>query len=284
MENNYLKKVNFRKIEGERALLAESLQDAAAALESLKTENKAHNELVERSTRIMQEYFELRKEIVEISEEKEKLEEGKITAEQREKSLEKEMERWIEDINYERYVSNASIKRLSQSLDTEKLSRMKADVTRELVGKEREKIGSSFKEVEDKCKELEIDTKVKNERIQELENRIIQIAEEKDDHNKHSIKLAMELEKEQRGRRAIEKQKQKIKMDSNEGIKVKFYIDILHLVFVIEGIKLFKLILCNYCTVEIHSLKKHLETQRKGIEELEKESKTLKSGKILYVF
>ena len=165
----------------------------------------------------MQEYFELRKEIMEISEQKEKLEEGKITAEQREKSLEKEMERWIEDIKYERYVNNASIKRLTQSLDTEKLSRMKADVTRELVGKEREKIGSSFKEVENKCKELETDTKVKEDRINQLEIRVKQITEEKDDLIRNSGKLTMELEKEQNERKAIEEQKQNIEMESNEG-------------------------------------------------------------------
>ena len=218
-------------------MLAERLQDAAAALESLKTENKAHNELVERSTRIMQEYFELRKEIVQISEEKEKLEEGKITAEQREKSLEKEMERWIEDINYERYVSNASIKRLSQSLDTEKLSRIKADVTRELVGREREKIGSSFKEVEDKCKELEIDTKVKEDRIQQLEIRVKQITEEKDDLIRNSGKLTMELEKEQNERKAIEEHKQTIELQSNEGIKVKLLCKCSSLCFCYLGYK-----------------------------------------------
>ena len=97
-------------------MLAEHLQNAGAALESIKTENKAHNELVERSPRIIQEYFEPRKEIVEISEKRKKLEECKIF--HREKNLEKEMERWIEDIHYESYVSNTSIKRLSQSLDT----------------------------------------------------------------------------------------------------------------------------------------------------------------------
>ena len=206
-------------------------------MEILKTENKAHNELVERSTRILQEYFELRKEIVEISEEKEKLEEGKLTAEQREKNLEKEMERWIEDINYERYVSNASIKRLSQSLDTEKLSRMKADVTRELVGKEREKIGSSFKEIEEKCKELEIDTRVKEDRINQLEIRVKQITDEKDHHIRYSDKLTMELEKERHKRKAIEEQKQNIEIESKEGIKVTFYKNALHFVFIIEGIK-----------------------------------------------
>ena len=200
-------------------------------MEILKTENKAHNELVERSTRILQAYFELRKEIVEISEEKEKLEEGKLTAEQREKSLEKEMERWIEDINYERYVSNASIKRLSKSLDTETLSRMKADVTRELVGKEREKIGSSFKEIEEKCKELEIDTRVKEDRINQLEIRVKQITDEKDHHIRYIEKLTMELEKEQHERKAIEEQKQNIEMKSNEGIKVIIYTNALHFVF-----------------------------------------------------
>ena len=177
------------------------------------------------TTGIMQEYFELRKEIVEISEERKKLE-GKITAEQREMNLEKEMERWIEDINYEHYVSNASMKRLSQSLDTEKLSRMKADVIRELVGKEREKIGSSLKEEEEKYKELEIDNKVKEDRIQQLDIRIERITEEKDDHNRNYIKLTLELEKEQHERKAKEEQKQNIEMESNEGIKVKFYINI----------------------------------------------------------
>ena len=230
-------KPNFRKIESERALLAERLQNAGAALESLKTENQAHNKLVKRSMRIMQEYFELRKEIVEISEEKEKLEEGKITAEQREKSLEKEMERWIEDINYERYVSNASIKRLSQSLDTEKLSRIKADVTRELVGREREKIGSSFKEVEDKCKELEIDTKVKEDRIQQLEIRVKQITEEKEDLIRNSGKLTMELEKEQNERKATEEHKQTIELQSNEGIKVKLLYKCSSLCFCYLGYK-----------------------------------------------
>ena len=44
-----------------------------------------------------------------------------------------------------------------------------------------------------------------------------------------------------------------------------------------------------YCIVEIQSLKARLETQRKRTEELEKESKTLNSGKkrvckILYIF
>ena len=103
---------------------------------------------------------------------------------------------------------------------------MKADVTRELVGKEREKIGSSFKEVEDKCEELEIDTKVKEDRIQQLERRIKRITEEKDDHNMNCMKLTLELEKEQHERKAIEEQKQNIEMESNEGIKVKFYINI----------------------------------------------------------
>ena len=218
-------------------MLAERLQNAGAALESLKTENKTHNELVERFTKVMKEYFELRKEIVEISEEKEKLEEDKITAEQREKSLEKEMERWIEDINYERYVSNASIKRLSQSLDTEKLFRMKADVTRELVGREREKIGSSFKEIEEKCKELEIDKRVKEDRINQLEIRVKQITDEKDQHIRYSEKLTMELEKEQHERKAIEEQKQNIEMESKEGIKVTFNTNAHHFLFIIEGIK-----------------------------------------------
>ena len=218
-------------------MLAERLQDAAAALESLKTENKAHNELVERSTRIMQEYFELRKEIVEISEEKEKLEGGKITAEQREKSLEKEMERWIEDINYERYVSNASIKRLSQCLDTEKLSRIKADVTRELVGKERERIGSLFIEIEEKFKGIEIVSKVKEDRIQQLEIRVKQITKEKDDYIKNSGKLAMELEKEQNERKALVKHKQTIELQSNEGIKVKLLYKCSSLYFCYLGYK-----------------------------------------------
>ena len=42
-----------------------------------------------------------------------------------------------------------------------------------------------------------------------------------------------------------------------------------------------------YCIVEIQSLKARLETQRKRTEELEKESKTLNSGKktclIIYI-
>ena len=232
---NRCEKQNFRKIESERALLAERLQNAGAALESLKSEHEDHNELVERSQIIMQDF--LRKQIVEISEEKDKLEEGKITAEKREKSLEKEMERWIEDINYERYVSNASIKRLSQSLDTEKLSRMKADVTRELVGKDKDKIISLFQKVEDKCKELEIDTRVKEDRIDQLENRIKQMTEEKDHLIRYSEKLTMELEKEQHERKALEEQKQNIEMESKEGIKVKFYTNALHFVFIIEGIK-----------------------------------------------
>ena len=232
---NGCEKQNFRKIECERALLAERLQDARAALESLKSEHQHHNELVERSQIIMQDF--LRKQIVEISEEKDKLEESKITAEQREKSLEKEMERWIEDINYERYVTNASIKRLSQSLDTEKLSRMKADVTRELVGKEREKIDSSFKEIEEKCTELEIDTRVKEDRMNQLEIRVKQITDEKDHHIRYSKKLTMELEKERHKRKAIEEQKQNIEMESNEGIKVIIYTNALHFLFIIEGIK-----------------------------------------------
>ena len=129
--------------------------------------------MVERSTRIMQEYFELRKEIVEISAEKEKLEEGKITAKQREKHFEKEMERLIEDI------------------------------------------------------------RVKENRINQLEIRVKQITDEKDHHIRYIEKLTMELEKEHHERKATEKQKQNIEMESNEGIKVKFYTNALHFVFII---------------------------------------------------
>ena len=121
----------------------------------------------------MKEYFELRKEIVEISEEKEKLEEGKITAKQREKNFEKEMERLIEDI------------------------------------------------------------RVKEDRINQLEIRVKQITDEKDHHIRYIEKLTMELEKEHHERKAIEKQKQNIEMESNEGIKVKFYTNALHFVFII---------------------------------------------------
>ena len=228
-------KTNFRKIKIERALLAARLQDEAAALESFKSEHKDHNELVKRSQIIMQDF--LRKQIVEISEEKDKLEEGKITAEQREKNLEKEMERWIEDINYERFVSNASIKRLTQSLDTEILSRIQAEVTRDLVGKDREKINSLFQKVEEQSNELKIEIQVKIERINQLENRIKHMTEEKDDHNRNSMKLTLELEKEQHERKAVEEQKQKIEMESNEGTKVIFYTKALHFFFVTEGIK-----------------------------------------------
>ena len=68
------------------------------------------------------------------------------------------MERWIIDVNSERYSNNASIQRLSECLDKEKLYRMKSDVTREIVGKEREKIEESYVELENQCKQLEIDS------------------------------------------------------------------------------------------------------------------------------
>ena len=174
----------------------------------LKIDNRAHYEVVGRSTRTMQDY--LRRVIVEMSEEKVKLEGDKISAEERERDLEQEMERWITDINYERFTSNASIKNLSECLDKEKLHRMKSDVTIEIVEKEREKIGSSFIEAEDRCKKLEVDLNVKEARIQELE----EVLKETD----VEIKLmATELEKEKNERRNIEEQKEQLKLELNEG-------------------------------------------------------------------
>ena len=220
---------NFRKVEIENKWLRDQLNRAGEALEMLKTDNQAHNELVERSTRIMQDYFDLRRVIEEMSAEKEKLEVDKLSAEQREKDLEQEMERWIIDVNSERYSSNASIQRLSECLDKEKLYRMKSDVTREIIGKERERIGSSFIEVEDKCKELEIGSRVKEARIQELDDSVkqekarIQELEEMLKEADVEIKLmANVLEKEKKERKNIEEQKVKLETKTTEGLFTLF--------------------------------------------------------------
>ena len=236
---------NFRKVEKENKWLRDQLNRAGEALEMLKTDNKAHNELVERSTRIMQDYFDLRRVIEEMSAEKEKLEVDKLSAEQREKDLEQEMERWIIDVNSERYSSNASIQRLSDYLDKEKLYRMKSDVTREIVGKEREKIGSSFIEVEDKCKELEIESRVKDARIQELHDIVkqekawIQELEEMFKETDVEIKLmANELEKEKNKRKNIEEQKEQLETKTTEGFNFIFLLFILCDIMTICAIRL----------------------------------------------
>ena len=230
--------IDFRKLEMENKWLEmenewfrEQLQRAGEGLEMLKIDNKAHNELVERSTRIMQDYFDLRRVIEEMSAQKEKLEVDKLSAEQREKDLEQEMERWIIDVNSERYSSNASIQRLSECLDKEKLYRMKSDVTRDIVGKEREKIGSSFIEVEDKCKELELESRVKDARIQELDDSVkqekarIQELEEMLKEADIEIKLmTIELKKEKNERKNTEEQKEKLETKTTLGLVITFEI------------------------------------------------------------
>ena len=229
--------IDFRKLEmenkwleTENEWLREQLQRAGEGLEMLKIDNQAHNELVERSARIMQNYFDMRRKLVEMSAQKEKLKVDKLSAEQREKDLEQEMERWIIDVNSERYSNDASIQRLSECLDKEKLYRIKSDVTREIVGKEREKIGSSFIEVEDKCKELEIESRVKEARIQELDNNVkqekarIQELEEMLKEADVEIKLmANELEKEKNERKNIEEQKVKLDTKTAEGLFTLFF-------------------------------------------------------------
>ena len=229
--------IDFRKLEmenkwleTENEWLREQLQRAGEGLEMLKIDNQAHNELVERSARIMQNYFDMRRKLVEMSAQKEKLKVDKLSAEQREKDLEQEMERWIIDVNSERYSNDASIQRLSECLDKEKLYRIKSDVTREIVGKEREKIGSSFIEVEDKCKELEIESRVKEARIQELDNNVkqekarIQELEEMLKEADVEIKLmANELEKEKNERKNIEEQKVKLDTKTAESLFTLFF-------------------------------------------------------------
>ena len=219
--------IDFRKLEMENKWLEmenewfrEQLQRAGEGLEMLKIDNKAHSELVERSTRIMQNYFDLRRVIEEMSAQKERLEVDKLSAEQREKDLEQEMERWIREIQ-----------RLSECLDKEKLYRMKSDVIREIVGKEREKIGSSFIEVEDKCKELEIDCRVKEVRIQELDNSIkqekarIQELEEMLKGADIEIKLmTIELKKEKNERKNTEEHKEKLEAKTTLGLVIIFEI------------------------------------------------------------
>ena len=127
------------------------------------------------------------------------------------------MERWIIDVNSERYSNNASIQRLSECLDKEKLYRMKSDVTREIVGKEREKIEDSYVELENQCKQLEIDSRVIEARTRQLyvilQEKVARIQElgmmlkKKDEELKISV---IELEKEKIARKAIEEQKEKL--------------------------------------------------------------------------
>ena len=70
--------LHFRKIEMKNEWLRGQLERAGEALDMLKIDNRGHNELIQRHTKIMQEYFDLKRSIVEMSAEKEKLKKKNI--------------------------------------------------------------------------------------------------------------------------------------------------------------------------------------------------------------
>ena len=67
----------------ENEWLRGQLERAGEALDMLKLDNRGHNELIQRHTKIMQEYFDLKRSIVEMSAEKEKFKEEKLRKEKK---------------------------------------------------------------------------------------------------------------------------------------------------------------------------------------------------------
>ena len=91
-----------------------------------------------------------------------------MLAQKSEKELEEEMERWLIHAKSERYTNTATFNNLSECLNREIVHRMKADVTRELTDKEKDKLEYLLREEQIKCKQLEIKTKTQEVRIDQF--------------------------------------------------------------------------------------------------------------------
>ena len=184
------------------------LTEAKTLLETLRADNEEQRKMRERSTELIQRNLYLLIEKTRISSEKEEVEktlqnesqskeeltkkleaesERRMLAQKSEKELEEEMERWLIHAKSERFTNTATFNNLSECLNREIVHRMKADVTRELTDKEKDKLEYLLREEQFKCKQLEIKTKTQ-------EVRIDQLYQEKTEHDKKLITEKYEKE------------------------------------------------------------------------------------------
>ena len=186
--------------ENEKLML--HLSQANTLLETLRAENEEQAKFRERSeelikrnldllTETMKRKEELEKTLQYESQSKEKLKktlkvesESRILAQQNEKELEQQMESWLLDAKSEKYKSTLSLQNLSECLNRETAQRMKADVTRELTGKDKDKLETLLREEQDKCKQLEIKIETQEFKMNQLQEII---NHERTDHDKKMI-------------------------------------------------------------------------------------------------
>ena len=83
--------------------------------------------------------------------------EKRILAQKCEKELEEEMERWLDDVKVERFRNTNTFNNLTECLNRETEYRRRADITRELTDKEKDKLEYLLREEQIKCKQLEIE-------------------------------------------------------------------------------------------------------------------------------
>ena len=151
------------------------LTEAKALLETLRAENEAQAKLRERSAELIQRNLDLLETKItyekgeigknqnetqgkeELAKKLEAESEQRILAQQKEKELEEEMERWLVDVKIERTKYTNIFQNLSECLNRETEHRRQADVTRELTDKEKDKLEYLLREEQIKCKQLEIE-------------------------------------------------------------------------------------------------------------------------------
>ena len=186
---------SLSKANDENEQLTLHLTEANTLLETLRAENEEQTKFRERSEELIQRNLDLLTEKEELektlSQSKEELTKKLELAERNEKELEEEMENWLLDAKSEKFKSTLSLQNLSECLNRETEQRMKADVTRELTDRDKEKLENLLREEQDKCKQLEIKTETQEFKVNQLQEIINQ---ERTDHDKKLITEQYEKE------------------------------------------------------------------------------------------
>ena len=186
---------SLSKANDENEQLTLHLTEANTLLETLRAENEEQTKFRERSEELIQRNLDLQTEKEELektlSQSKEELTKKLELTERKEKELEEEMENWLLDAKSEKFKSTLSLQNLSECLNRETEQRMKADVTRELTDRDKEKLENLLREEQDKCKQLEIKTETQEFKVNQLQEIINQ---ERTDHDKKLITEKYEKE------------------------------------------------------------------------------------------
>ena len=186
---------SLSKANDENEQLTLHLSEVNTLLETLRAENEEQTKFRERSEELIQKNLDLLTEKEELektlSQSKEEMTKKLELAERNEKELEEEMENWLLDAKSEKFKSTLSLQNLSECLNRETEQRMKADVTRELTDRDKEKLENLLREEQDKCKQLEIKTETQEFKVNQLQEIISQ---ERTNHDKKLITEKYEKE------------------------------------------------------------------------------------------